>query len=83
MVTSEAMASGCLIVTDKEANQEIIINKKNGLIIKGDYTKEAERILKTIKDKMEMKKIINNSLNTIKSLSLDNWAKKYIDYLIN
>ena len=83
MVTSEAMASGCLVVTDKEANQEIIQDKENGLIVKEDYTKEAERILKTIKNKIEIKRIINNSLKTIKDLSLDNWAKKYIDYLFN
>ena len=83
MVTSEAMASGCLIVTNKEANQEIIIDKENGLFIKKDYVKEAKRILETIKNKGEMKRMINNSLKTIKSLSLDKWAKKYMDYLIN
>ena len=71
MVTSEAMASGCLIVTDKEANQEIINNKENGLIVYDDHNKEAERILKIVKNKKELKKITNNSLKTIKDLSLD------------
>jgi len=83
MVTSEAMASGCLVVTDKEANQEIFKDGKNGLIIKGNYKKDAKRILNTLKDKKEMKNLISNSLKTIKNLSLNKWAKKYIDYLIN
>ena len=83
MVTSEAMASGCLVVTDKEANQEIFQDKINGLILKKDYAEEAKRILKTIKNKKEIKKITNNSLKTIKNLSLENWAKRYINVLIN
>ncbi|MCK5624625.1 glycosyltransferase family 4 protein [Candidatus Pacearchaeota archaeon] len=83
MVTSEAMASGCLIVTDKEANQEIFKDKINGLILSGDYVKEGKRILKAIKNKKEMKKIINNSLKTIKNLSLEKWGKKYLNLLIN
>ena len=82
MVTSEAMASGCLIVTDKEANQEIINDKENGLIVEGNYAKEAERILKTIKNKNEVKQIINNSLKTIKDLSLEKWGERYIEVLL-
>jgi len=82
MVTSEAMASGCLIVTDKEANQEIIQDKENGLIIQANYDEEAKRILNTIQNKKEIKKLTNNSLKTIKDLSLEKWGKRYLRFLL-
>jgi glycosyltransferase involved in cell wall biosynthesis len=83
MVTSEAMASGCLIITDKEAEQEIIEDEKNGLIIDKDYEKEAKRILNKLKYKESTRKIINNSLKSAKELSLDKWAEKYLNALMN
>jgi len=81
MVTSEAMASGCLVVTDKEANQEIFEDEKNGLIIKKDYEEEAKRILRILKNKKKLNKMARNSLDTIKDLSLEKWAKKYLKVL--
>jgi len=83
MVTSEAMASENLIITDKEANQEIFQDEENGIILKENYSKEAKRILNIIKNKRKLKKIINNSLKTIKNLSLEKWAERYLDFLIN
>ena len=83
LVTSEAMASGCLIITDKEANQEIIKNEKNGLIIGENYEKEAKMIINTLNNKKKINEIINNSANTIKDLSLETWGKKYLDVLLN
>jgi glycosyltransferase involved in cell wall biosynthesis len=82
MVTSEAMASGCLIITDKEANQEIIEDEKNGLIIEGNYEKEAGRIIKIIENKKKIEEIIGNSLKSIKELSLEKWASRYLKFLI-
>jgi glycosyltransferase involved in cell wall biosynthesis len=83
MVTSEAMASGCLIVTDKEANQEIIEDEKNGIIIDKNYEKETLRILSIIENKKKAEKIVSNSLKTIKELSLDKWAQRYLKFLMN
>ena len=83
MVTSEAMASGCLIVTDNEANQEIIEDEKNGIIIDKNYEKEALRILSIIENKKKAEKIVSNSLKTIKELSLDKWAQRYLKFLMN
>lgn len=81
MVTSEAMASGCLIVTDKDANQEIIKNEKNGLIIKEEYSKEAKRILGFVRDTKKLDIIIKNSLETVKDLSLEKWKRGYLKVL--
>jgi glycosyltransferase involved in cell wall biosynthesis len=83
MVTSEAMTSGCLIITDAEAKQEIIENEKNGIFITGDYKTEAKRILDLFKNRKKIEEILRNSLETIKDLSLDKWGKRYVDVLLN
>lgn len=77
LVVSEAMASGCFLVCSKDSNQEIIQDNENGLIIAGFKEKEAERILKTLKDRKLKENIIKNSINTIKKLSLEDWGSKY------
>lgn len=81
MVTSEAMASGCLIVTDKEARQEIIESEKNGIIVNKNYKEEAKRILDILKNKKKLKKILQNSQKTIKEISLEKWGEKYLKVL--
>lgn len=83
LVTSEAMASGCLIVTDKQANQEIIEDGVNGLIIENNYKKEAKRVLSIFKNKKKKKTIIKNALKTIKKLSLEKWGRKYLNIFLN
>jgi len=77
LVVSEAMASGCFLVCSKDSNQEIIKDNENGLIIDNFREKEAERILKTLKDRKLKEKIIKNSINTIKKISLEDWGNKY------
>ncbi len=81
LVVSEAMASGCLVICAKSAEQEIIKNGKNGLIINEFREKDAKRILNTIKDKKKKERIIENSVNTIQSLSLEKWGKKFLKLL--
>lgn len=83
MVTSEAMASGCLIITDKEANQEIIYDERNGLVITDDYGKEAKRINSILNNTNKRNKIIKSSLKTVKELSLDKWEEKYFNFIFN
>lgn len=74
MVTSEAMASGCLIVCSKDAEQEIIRDGNNGIIL--DRFNNVGRIIKVNKEK-----IINNSMKTIEDLSLEKWGEKYLKEL--
>ena len=74
LTTSEAMASGCLIVSSVDAKQEILRNNYNGLIISRFDKSDAKRILKNIRNK----KLIKNSLNTIKKLSIEKWAEKFL-----
>jgi glycosyltransferase involved in cell wall biosynthesis len=81
LVVSEAMASGCLVVCSKSAEQEIIKNEENGIIIEENYLKESKRILDILKDNKKMKEIIQNSLKTVKELSLEKWGKKYLEEL--
>jgi len=83
MVTSEAMASGCLIVTDKQANQEIVEDRKNGLLIDKNYEKEAKRVLKFVKNEVRLKKIIKRSLRIAEDLSLKKWRRRYLKILNN
>jgi len=78
LVVSEAMASGCLIVCAKSAEQEIIEDEKNGLIINKFGKEEADKILKNLNNK----KIIKNSIETIKNISLEKWGKNYLNALI-
>ncbi|MBU2616055.1 MAG: glycosyltransferase family 4 protein [Nanoarchaeota archaeon] len=78
MVTSEAMASGCLIVTDKEANQEVIEDGKNGMIIGKNYNKAARKILDILKNKRKLDQIRRGSLKRVKKLGLELWEKRYL-----
>ena len=75
LVVSEAMASGCLISCSKDSRQEIIEDKENGLIINENYQKGVEKIIRLLKDKEKMKEITDNSLKTIKKLSLEKLAR--------
>lgn len=82
LVTSEAMASGCLIVCAKSAKQEIIEDGKNGLIIEDFDRRDAKKIIDLLKNKKKKEKIIKSSIKTIKNLSLEKWGRKYLDELI-
>ncbi len=77
LVVSEAMASGCLLVCSKSAEQEIIENEKNGLIVENFGREEAKKILENLNNK----KIISNSIKTIKEISLEKWGEKYLKEL--
>ena len=81
LVVSEAMASGCLVVCSKDSEQEIIEEGKNGLIIESFGKESAEKVLKILEDKKKKEKIIRNSMETIKEISLEKWGKKYSDVL--
>lgn len=83
LVVSEAMASGCFLVCSKDSQQEIIENEKNGLIINKFGEEDAERIIRILKDKKKKQKIIENSIKTIKNLSLEKWGEKYLNALMN
>ncbi|MBT7237636.1 glycosyltransferase family 4 protein [Candidatus Woesearchaeota archaeon] len=78
MVVSESMASGSLLICSQSAQQEIIKDGENGLIIKNYNKHEAKRILKN----RHNKKIISNSKKTIQELSLNNWGKSYLSELL-
>jgi glycosyltransferase involved in cell wall biosynthesis len=81
LVTSEAMASGCLLVCSKDSEQEIIEDNKNGLIISKFDENDARKIINTLKDKKNMENIVKNSIRTIKEFSLEKWGKRYFDIL--
>jgi glycosyltransferase involved in cell wall biosynthesis len=81
LVTSEAMASGCLLVCSKDSEQEIIEDNKNGLVIEYFNERDAERIISVLKDKKNKDKIIKNSIRTIKEFSLEKWGERYLDIL--
>lgn len=83
LVVSEAMASGCPVVCSKDSEQEIIKNKENGLIIENFEKREAREILDVINNKSLKSAIINNSIKTIKEISIEKWGKKYLDTLLN
>jgi len=81
LVTSEAMASGCLLVCSKDSEQEIIENGKKGLIIEDFNENDADRIMNTLKDKKKKENIIKNSIKTVKELSLERWGEESINLL--
>jgi len=82
LVVSEAMASGCLVVTSKSSEQEIINNKKNGLVIDEFGNRDAQTILDIFRNENMRKQIIKESLKEIRKLSLDSWGKKYMDAIL-
>ena len=82
LVTSEAMASGCLIVCSKDSEQEIIEDEKNGLIVENFGKEAAEKVLKILEDKKKKENIIKNAMETIKELSLEKWGKKTMEVLL-
>ncbi len=83
LVTSEAMASGCLVVCSEDAKQEVIVNEKNGLIISENYKKAASRILDIFENKQKLKEILKREHKTVAELSLEKWGKKYLKVLLN
>jgi glycosyltransferase involved in cell wall biosynthesis len=83
LVTSEAMASGCLLVCSKDSEQEIVEDKKNCLIFENFDKEYAEKIINILKDKKNKNIIINNSIKTIKELSLEKWGEKTLKYLLS
>jgi glycosyltransferase involved in cell wall biosynthesis len=82
LVTSEAMASGCLLVCSKDSEQEIIQNEKNGLILNKFNEESANKIIEILKNKNKKQEIIKNSIKTIKEISLEKWGEKYLDILM-
>jgi glycosyltransferase involved in cell wall biosynthesis len=81
LTLSEAMASGCLPVCSNDANQEIIKNDFNGLIIKNFDSIDAERIISVLHNKKMRATIIKNSQKTISNFSLDKWGNRYLEIL--
>jgi len=77
LVVSEAMASGCPIIFSKDSQQEIIEDKRNGIILSNFDKDDAKRVIGIIKDKKNIQKIIENSIETIKELSIDKWGEEY------
>lgn len=74
LVVAEAMASGCLMVCAESAEQEIIKDNSNGLIIKDFDAKDAHRILV----QQQNKNLVVNSLKTIENLSLEKWGRQFM-----
>jgi glycosyltransferase involved in cell wall biosynthesis len=82
LVVSEGMASGCLIAFSKDSKQEIIKDRKNGIILQNFDEKDAERIINLLNDKKKKQEIIKNSIKTIKEFSLEKWGERYLNMLI-
>jgi glycosyltransferase involved in cell wall biosynthesis len=83
LVTSEAMASGCLIACSKDSRPEVIEDEKNGLLLSEDYEREARRTLEVLENKKMLKNLLSKAQATAKILSIDNFGKKYLNALIN
>ncbi len=83
LVVSEGMASGCLLVCSKDSEQEILEDGKNSLIIEDFDKKDVSKILDVLEDKKLKDGIIKNSIKTIKKLSIEKWAKEYLNALLN
>lgn len=83
MTLGEAMASECLPVCSKDANQEIIREDVNGLIVNKFDSEDARKIILVMNNKKIVDKLVRNSIKTIKSLSLDKWGTKYLKVLFN
>jgi len=81
LVVSEAMASGCLLVCSEDSKQEIINDGQNGLIIRNQSKKEAERIISILNNVKIKKSILKNELKSIKELSIDKWGNEYYKLL--
>lgn len=82
LVVSEAMASGCLIVSSEDSQQEILLDEENSIIIDSYTHKSADKILGVIKNKQKYNKIIKNSLKNSKKFSFNSWGKEYFDFIL-
>jgi len=76
LATSEAMASGCMIVCSRDSRQEILKNNLNGLVTRSFGKACAKRILNA-----DREKLIKNSLETIKEFSLEKWGDKFLEII--
>ena len=73
--TAEAMASGCLIVCSEDAKQEIIKDRKNGIILKKFDITDAKNVVKISKSQKLRKGVIKNSIRMIRKSSIKNRNK--------
>ncbi len=82
LVVSESMASGCPIICSKDAEQEILIENKNCIMINNFDNKDAKKIIEIVNNKSKKQSIINNSIKAIKDISLEKWGRKYLEILV-
>ena len=82
LAAGEAMASKCFIIFSKDSNQEIIQNKKEGLIIDSFDNKNAGKILKIINNQKILKSIKKNAGKKINKFDLNSWGQKYLEVLL-
>lgn len=77
----EGMACGrAIIATDCRGNRDLVINGKNGYIVKiGDIQNFTKRILEIKTNKQQAKEFENSSKEAIKLYSTDNVEKEIID----
>ncbi len=84
MVILEAMDKGlpCIAFETKSGVSDIIINNKNGYIIKNDNIEEmAKKIDELINNKALLKKFSIEAKKTVKNFSVNNIKKKWINIL--
>ncbi|MCX6750713.1 MAG: glycosyltransferase, partial [Candidatus Pacearchaeota archaeon] len=81
LVVSEAMASGCLLICSEDSEQEILKNNQNSLIIKDFSKNSAKRIISVLDNEKLKKRLIKDSVEKTKELSLKEWSKKILSVL--
>ncbi len=82
LVVSEAMASGCLIISSRDAEQEILKEDKNCIMIDNFDDKDAKRIVEINNNKQKKQNLIDNSIKAIKDISLEKWGRNYLEILV-
>lgn len=82
LVTSEAMASGCLVISSNDAEQEILYDGENSIIINNFDCKDAKRIIEINRNKQKKQNLLKNSIKAIKEISIEKWGRKYLDNLL-
>jgi glycosyltransferase involved in cell wall biosynthesis len=83
LVVSEAMASGCLLICSEDSEQEILEDNYNSLVIKKFNEEGAKKIISVLNNDKLKRKLIKNSLESIKKISLKEWARQILDVFLN
>lgn len=82
LALSEALASECLSICSSDSRPEILLHKKDCLIIESYGKIQSKQILNLLKNKTKTENMKKSAKNKMINLSLEKWGEKYFEVIL-